>query len=46
MGIFSKLAKAGLAKKAIDEARKPENQQKLRDLAAKARSRGSKPKPS
>jgi hypothetical protein len=40
MGIFSKLTKAGLAKKAMDEARKPQNQAKLRDLAAKARTRG------
>ena len=39
MGFLSKLTKAGVAKKAIDEARKPQNQQKLKDLAAK-RSRG------
>ena len=43
MGLFSKFAKAGLVKKALDEARKPENQQKLRDLAAKAQSRRTKP---
>lgn len=42
MGILSKLAKTGVAKKALDEARKPQNQQKLKDLAAKARNRGGK----
>jgi hypothetical protein len=40
VGIFSKLTKAGVAKKALNEARKPQNQAKLRGLAAKARSRG------
>jgi hypothetical protein len=40
MGFLSKLAKSGAAKKAIDEARKPQNQQKLKDLAAKAKGRG------
>jgi hypothetical protein len=35
MGFLSKLAKAGVAKKVMDEARKPQNQQKLKDLAAK-----------
>ncbi|MBA2738314.1 MAG: hypothetical protein H0U47_01465 [Nocardioidaceae bacterium] len=30
MGIFSKIAKVGIAKKVIDEARKPENQAKLK----------------
>lgn len=40
MGLFSNLAKAGIAKKALDEARKPENQQKLKGLVAKARNRG------
>jgi hypothetical protein len=43
MGLFSKLAKAGLAKKAWDEARKPENQAKLKSLVAKARSRRANP---
>ena len=43
MGFISKLAKAGIAKKAIDEARKPANQAKLRGLAAKARSRRQRP---
>nr|CAA9346589.1 MAG: hypothetical protein AVDCRST_MAG46-2311 [uncultured Nocardioidaceae bacterium] len=42
MGIMSKLTKAGVAKKAVDQARKPQNQQKLRGLVAKARARGGK----
>ena len=43
MGFLSKLTKSGLAKKAVDEARKPQNQQKLRDLAAKkSRGKGGK----
>jgi len=44
MGLFSKVAKAGLAKKAYDEARKPENQAKIKKAVAnvrtKAQSRG------
>ncbi len=44
MGFLSKLTKSGAAKKATDEARKPENQQKLKDLAAKKpRGKGGKP---
>ncbi len=39
MGIFTGLAKVGLAKKAIDEARKPENQRKLKAAVAKVRGR-------
>ena len=42
MGFLSKLAKSGAAKKATDEARKPENQEKLKGLASKVRSRGGK----
>ena len=41
MGLISKLTKSGAAKKAMDEARKPQNQQKLKDLAAK-KTRGGK----
>jgi hypothetical protein len=40
MGLMGTLTKAGIAKKAADEARKPANQQKLRDLASRARGRG------
>ena len=40
MGLISKLAKAGIAKKIYDEGRKPENQRKIKELVAKARNRG------
>lgn len=40
MGLFSLIAKAGIAKKVFDEARKPENQQKVKDAAARVRGRG------
>lgn len=43
MGLFSKLTKGAIGKKAISEGRKPENQRKLKGLAAKARGRGGKP---
>ena len=39
MGLLSGLAKAGLAKKLIDEARKPANQQKAKDLLAQVRAK-------
>jgi hypothetical protein len=39
MGLFSKLAKAGIAKKAFDEARKPHNQAKIRQFVAKMSNR-------
>ncbi len=43
MGLLRGLTKAGLVKKAIDEARRPENQVKIKRLAAKlAASRGSR----
>jgi hypothetical protein len=47
MGIMSKLAKLGIAKKAVDEARKPENQRKAKEMLAKARNRnsGTRPRP-
>ena len=35
MGMISKLVKVGIAAKAIDVARKPENQQKARDAYSK-----------
>ncbi len=47
MGMLSGLMKAGVAKKLVDEARKPQNQQKAKDLFAKARQgrRGGKSGP-
>ncbi|MEJ7756858.1 MAG: hypothetical protein WKF83_11535 [Nocardioidaceae bacterium] len=39
---MGKLSKAAIAKKAADEARKPQNQQKLKDLTSKVRNRGGK----
>ncbi len=39
MGMFSKLIKIGLVTKAIDLARKPENQRRLKDAVAKVRDR-------
>lgn len=41
MSILKKLAKAGLAKKVFDEARKPQNQQRARDAYRKVRGRSS-----
>ncbi|MGY1827056.1 MULTISPECIES: hypothetical protein [unclassified Blastococcus] len=32
---MSKLAKGGMAKKAMDEARKPQNQRKIKDAISK-----------
>lgn len=37
MGALSKLAKAGIVKKAIDEAKKPQNQAKAREAFEKLR---------
>jgi hypothetical protein len=37
MGFVSKLAKAGIVKKAIDEAKKPQNQAKAREAFEKLR---------
>jgi hypothetical protein len=41
MGLLSKLAKTGLAKKAIDEAKKPQNQAKAKEAFAKLRQKQS-----
>lgn len=41
MGLFSGLAKAGLAKKAIDAARKPENQARAKGALTSARSKAA-----
>jgi hypothetical protein len=43
MGLLSGLAKAGLAKKLIDEARKPHNQQKAKELFHSLRGKGGTP---
>lgn len=45
MGILSKLTKLGIAKKAVDEARKPENQRRAKEMLAKARNRGTGTRP-
>ena len=48
MGIMSTLAKLGIAKKAVDEARKPQNQRRAKEMLAKARNRGgggTRPRP-
>ena len=42
MGLMSKLASAGVAKKVFDEARKPKNQRKLKGLVSKLGNRGRK----
>lgn len=39
MGFIGTLTKAGIAKKLFDEARKPQNQAKLKSLVANARRR-------
>ena len=39
MGLISGLIKAGVAKKAIDIARKPENQRKAKEMLAGLRNR-------
>ncbi len=39
MGFLSKIAKAGVAKKVVDQARKPENQAKLKRGLGQARAK-------
>ena len=39
MGIMSSLAKLGIAKKAYEEIRKPENQAKIKSAVSKAKDR-------
>jgi hypothetical protein len=34
MGLLSKIAKGGVAKKVVDEARKPHNQSKIKDAVS------------
>ena len=43
MGLFSGMAKAGLAKKVIDEGRKPENQRKIKGLFASMSGKRKRP---
>ncbi|SEL61113.1 hypothetical protein SAMN04515665_11590 [Blastococcus sp. DSM 46786] len=40
MGILSKLAKGGMAKKVVDEARKPHNQKKIKDAISSFSNKG------
>jgi len=40
MGLFSAITKGALAKKAIDEARKPQNQAKIKSAIASMRNKG------
>ncbi len=46
MGIVSKIAKAGVAKKLVEEAKKPQNQAKAKELFAKVRQKqaGGRPR--
>jgi hypothetical protein len=37
MGLLSGLTKVGLAKKAVDEARKPENQRRIKKLFSRSK---------
>ena len=41
MGLISALTKAGLAKKAVDEARKPHNQARIKQIVARLSRRGA-----
>lgn len=45
MGIMSKLTKIGIAKKVLDEARKPENQAKVKGMVSKARKKSGRTRP-
>ncbi len=42
MGLINGLVKAGIAKKLFDEARKPQNQAKAKQLLAQLQSKGGK----
>ena len=42
MGLVSGLITAGVAKKVLDQARRPENQQRARELFAQVRSKGGR----
>ena len=45
MGLISGLVKAGIAKKVFDEARKPHNQAKAKELFAKLQNKGGTKRP-
>ncbi len=42
MGLLSGLVKAGIAKKVVDEARKPHNQAKAKQLLAQLQNKGTR----
>ncbi len=42
MGLLSGLVKAGIAKKVVDEARKPQNQARARQLLAQLQNKGKR----
>ena len=42
MGLLNGLVKAGIAKKLFDEARKPQNQAKAKQLLAQLQSKGGR----
>jgi hypothetical protein len=42
MGLVSKIVKLGIAKKVYDEARKPENQRKMKEAVAALQERRAK----
>lgn len=42
MGLINGLVKAGIAKKVVDEARKPQNQARARQLLARLQAKGTK----
>lgn len=44
MGLISKMAKAGIAKKVLQEARKPENQRRIKQLIASRKGSGGSPR--
>ena len=44
MGLLSGLVKAGIAKKVVDEARKPHNQAKIKSAVRKVQERRQRPR--
>jgi hypothetical protein len=45
MGLLGKLTKAGIAAKVVDEARKPKNQAKIKQLLSRLTSKGASRRP-